>query len=110
MEDELGDDAADGKAALPEGTKIIHGLGGEEPFIVDSKRREKMLKSKKQMLKFKGKGERIVFDEEGIAHHPYRIQGEEDFRRDGSAEAQRQRAVKALFDPLGIMNPGRGVA
>ncbi|KAI0206371.1 ATP-dependent RNA helicase DBP4 [Astrocystis sublimbata] len=88
------DEAADGKATLPSGTKIIQGLGGEEPFIVDSKRREKMLKSKKQMLKFKGKGDHIVFDDEGTAQHPYRIQGEEDFQRDGSAEAQRQRFVE----------------
>lgn len=28
----------------------------------------------------------------------------------GAAEVARQRAVKALFDPLGIMNPGRGIA
>ncbi|KAI1170662.1 ATP-dependent RNA helicase DBP4 [Nemania sp. FL0916] len=92
-----GDDldiAADGEAILPTGTKVITGLGGEEPFIIDSKRREKMLKSKKQMLKFKGKGDRILFDEEGIAHHPYRIQGEETFERDGSAEAQRREFVE----------------
>ncbi|KAK5628409.1 hypothetical protein RRF57_004124 [Xylaria bambusicola] len=88
------DAVADDKAALPSGTKIIQGLGGEEPFIVDSKRREKMLKSKKKMLKFKGKGDHIVFDEEGVAHHPYRIQGEEDFKRDGSAEAQRRKFVE----------------
>ncbi|GAP84771.1 putative ATP-dependent RNA helicase DBP4 [Rosellinia necatrix] len=88
------DTAADDNATLPPGTKVIHGLGGEEPFIVDSNRREKMLKSKKKMLKFKGKGDRIVFDDEGIAHHPYRIQGEEDFKRDGSAEAQRQKFVE----------------
>ncbi|KAI1189972.1 ATP-dependent RNA helicase DBP4 [Nemania serpens] len=88
------DAAAIDKTLLPTGTKIIHGLGGDEPFIVDSKRREKMLKSKKQMLKFKGKGDRIVFDDEGVAHHPYRIQGEEDFKREGSAEAQRRRFVE----------------
>jgi glycolate oxidase len=28
----------------------------------------------------------------------------------GAAEVARQRAVKALLDPLGIMNPGRGIA
>lgn len=28
----------------------------------------------------------------------------------GADEVARQRAVKALFDPLGIMNPGRGIA
>jgi len=88
------DDAADGTTALPPGAKVIQGLGGDEPFIVDSKRREKMLKSKKKMLKFKGKGDRIVFDDDGVAHHPYRLIGEEDFKQDGSAEAQRQKFVE----------------
>ncbi|KAI1081707.1 DEAD-domain-containing protein [Whalleya microplaca] len=89
--DEL-DEEGDNK--LAPGTKIISGLGGEEPFVVDSKRREKMLKSKKQMLKFKGKGDKVVFDDDGVAHHPYRIKDEEDFIQDGSAEAQRQKFVE----------------
>ncbi|OTB09906.1 hypothetical protein K445DRAFT_323500 [Daldinia sp. EC12] len=92
-----GDDLneAEWSNGLAPGKKIITGLGGEEPFVVDSKRREKMLKSKKKMLKFKGKGDKVVFDDEGIAHHPYRIKGEEDFMRDGSAEAQRQKFVES---------------
>ncbi|KAI1335808.1 DEAD-domain-containing protein [Xylariaceae sp. FL0016] len=80
--------------ALPEGAKIIHGLGGEEPFIVDSKRREKMLQSKKKMLKFKGKGDKVVFDDEGNAQHPYKIKDVAEFEREGSAEAQRQKFVE----------------
>ncbi|KAI1386056.1 DEAD-domain-containing protein [Hypoxylon trugodes] len=90
--DDLDGETSDGPAP---GTKIIEGLGGEEPFVVDSKRREKMLKSKKKMLKFKGKGDKVVFDDEGVAHHPYKIQGEEDFIQDGSAEAQRQKFVES---------------
>ncbi|OTA95456.1 hypothetical protein M434DRAFT_393698 [Hypoxylon sp. CO27-5] len=88
------DDAKGGNGLVP-GTKIITGLGGEEPFVVDSKRREKMLKSKKKMLKFKGKGDKVVFDDDGTMHHPYRIKDEEDFIRDGSAEAQRQKFVES---------------
>ncbi|KAI0109744.1 DEAD-domain-containing protein [Daldinia grandis] len=88
------DDAEESNGLAP-GKKIITGLGGEEPFVVDSKRREKMLKSKKKMLKFKGKGDKVVFDDEGMAHHPYRIKGEEDFIQDGSAEAQRQKFVES---------------
>ncbi|KAI1410254.1 DEAD-domain-containing protein [Hypoxylon sp. FL1857] len=87
------DNAKGGNGLVP-GTKIITGLGGEEPFVVDSKRREKMLKSKKKMLKFKGKGDKVVFDDDGTMHHPYRIKDEEDFIRDGSAEAQRQKFVE----------------
>ncbi|KAI0016864.1 DEAD-domain-containing protein [Xylariomycetidae sp. FL0641] len=90
--DEL--DAAADDDAVPPGAKIIHGLGGEEPFVVDSKRREKMLKSKKQMLKFKGKGEKVVFDEEGVAHHPYRIKDEDQFKQEGAPELQRQKFVE----------------
>ncbi|KAI8956860.1 DEAD-domain-containing protein [Daldinia sp. FL1419] len=90
-----GDDLDEGDNGLALGKKIITGLGGEEPFVVDSKRREKMLKSKKKMLKFKGKGDKVVFDDEGIAHHPYRIKAEEDFVQDGPAEAQRQKFVES---------------
>ncbi|KAI0841378.1 DEAD-domain-containing protein [Hypoxylon sp. FL0890] len=90
-----GDDLDDGANGLVPGTKIITGLGGEEPFVVDSKRREKMLKSKKKMLKFKGKGDKVVFDDDGTVHHPYRIKDEEDFIRDGSADAQRQKFVES---------------
>lgn len=89
-----GDDL-DAKGNGLAGKKIITGLGGEEPFIVDSKRREKMLKSKKKMLKFKGKGDKVIFDEDGVAHHPYRIIDEDDFQADGSAEAQRQKFVES---------------
>ncbi|KAI1775436.1 DEAD-domain-containing protein [Hypoxylon cercidicola] len=89
-----GDDL-DGNGLVSGAKKIITGLGGEEPFVVDSKRREKMLKSKKKMLKFKGKGDKVVFDDDGVAHHPYRIIGEEDFQQDGSAEAQRQKFVES---------------
>ncbi|KAI2620585.1 DEAD-domain-containing protein [Hypoxylon sp. NC1633] len=90
-----GDDLDDGANGGLVGKKIITGLGGEEPFVVDSRRREKMLKSKKKMLKFKGKADKIVFDDEGEAHHPYRIKDEDDFKQDGSAEAQRQQFVES---------------
>lgn len=92
-----GDDFDDAQknSELAPGTKIITGLGGEEPFVVDSKRREKLLKSKKKMLKFKGKGDKIVFDDDGTAHHPYRIKDEDDFMQDGSAEAQRLKFVES---------------
>lgn len=81
---------------LAPGTKIITGLGGDQPLVVDSKRREKLLKSKKALLRFKGKGEKVVFDDDGVAHHPYRIKDEAEFRREGGdAEAQRRAFVEA---------------
>ncbi|KAI1089555.1 DEAD-domain-containing protein [Rostrohypoxylon terebratum] len=88
-------DGVEGENTPALGKKIIEGLGGEEPFVLDSKRREKMLKSKKKMLKFKGKGDKVVFDDDGVAHHPYRIKNEDDFIQDGSAEAQRQKFVES---------------
>ena len=95
--DDLDDAAAegqDGTAAAP-GTKIIRHLGGDQPLVVDSKRREKLLRSKKALLRFKGRGEKVVFDDEGEAHHPYRIRDEAAFRADGDAEAQRRAFVEA---------------
>ncbi|KAF5021339.1 hypothetical protein F66182_6624 [Fusarium sp. NRRL 66182] len=74
--------------------KIIEGLGGEEPFVVDSKRREKALKSKKKMLKYKGNSTKLVFDEDGNAHAVYELRDEDDFRGEGDAEAQRRKFVE----------------
>ncbi|KAI1327168.1 DEAD-domain-containing protein [Xylariaceae sp. FL0255] len=93
MKDEELDAVANSNGAKLSGANVID-LGGDQPLVIDSKRREKVLKSKKKMLKFMGKGDRILFDDEGIAHHPYRIKDEEDFRQDGSAEAQRQKFVE----------------
>ncbi|KAK6082541.1 DEAD/DEAH box helicase [Seiridium cupressi] len=77
--------------------KVIPIHGGQE-LVIDSKRREKLIKSKKQMLKYKGSGTRVVFDDDGEAHQLYELQGEDDFQREGSAEAQRQKFVQAEAD------------
>ncbi|EEU42958.1 uncharacterized protein NECHADRAFT_95387 [Fusarium vanettenii 77-13-4] len=82
------------KDAYKSTAKIIEGLGGEEPFIVDSKRREKALKSKKKMAKFKGNSTKLVFDEDGNAHAVYELQDEDDFRQEGPAEEQRRKFVE----------------
>ncbi|KAI5919808.1 P-loop containing nucleoside triphosphate hydrolase protein [Camillea tinctor] len=78
----------------PIGTKVLTGLGGDAPLVVDSKRREKLLQSKKKLLRFKGRPDKVVFDDDGTAHHPYRIKDEADFQRDGDAEDQRRRFVE----------------
>ncbi|KAF4339860.1 ATP-dependent RNA helicase DBP4 [Fusarium beomiforme] len=90
-DDELDDEANN---AFKSSAKIIEGLGGEEPFVVDSKRREKALKSKKKMLKFKGNSQKLVFDEDGNAHAIYELKGEEDFKGEGPAEEQRRKFVE----------------
>ena len=66
---------------------------GNLPIPVDSKRREKLLKSKKALLKFKGKGTKLVFDDEGEAHPIYELEDETKFREQGDAETQRERFV-----------------
>lgn len=79
-------------AAGPEG-KVIPGIS-TEPIVIDSKRKEKLLKSKKKLLKLKEKGSKIVFDDEGNPHQMYELEDEEVFRSRGPAEEQRAKFVE----------------
>ncbi|KAM0353292.1 hypothetical protein ACHAP4_008537 [Fusarium culmorum] len=88
------DDLDDEAGAYKSTAKIIDGLDGEEPFVVDSKRREKALKSKKKMLKFKGNSTKMVFDDDGNAHTVYELRDEDDFMGEGPAEEQRRKFVE----------------
>ncbi|KAJ5488494.1 ATP-dependent RNA helicase dbp4 [Penicillium diatomitis] len=72
------------------GAKVIQ-LDEKNQLIIDSKRREKLLKSKKKLLKFKGKGTRLVYDDEGNAHEVYEMEDEETFKSRGDADTQRER-------------------
>jgi ATP-dependent RNA helicase DDX10/DBP4 len=72
--------------------KVITGIG-DQPFVVDSNRRAKALMSKKKMLKFKGKGTKLVFDDDGQAHAIYELQDEDDFKKEGPVEEQRFKFV-----------------
>ncbi|KAJ2893844.1 ATP-dependent RNA helicase DBP4 [Zalerion maritima] len=67
------------------GPTILKHLG-PQPYVVDSKRREKALKSKKKLLKFKGNSTKTYFDEDGIAHPVYELQDEEDFEKEGPVD------------------------
>ena len=75
----------------PETAKVIPGLG-KTAIVIDSKRKEKLLKSKKKMLKLRDKGTKLVFDEQGDAHPIYELENEQQFQDQGPADAQ-----KALF-------------
>ncbi len=75
------------EAAAPK-AKVIEGLG-EKPIVIDSKRREKLLKSKKKLLKLKGHGTKLVYDSDGEAHEMYELEDEEDFKARGPADTQR---------------------
>ena len=67
---------------------------GEQELVIDSKRREKLLQSKKKLLKYRDKGTKLVFDDDGNAQPIYQLQGEEDFQKEGPAAEQRVRFVE----------------
>ncbi|KAG4443196.1 ATP-dependent RNA helicase dbp4 [Cadophora sp. M221] len=83
----------EGVAAAGPSARIIKGIS-KEPIVIDSKRREKMLTSKKQMLKLKEKGTKMVFDDDGVAHQLYELEDEDDFRKRGTAEDQRAKFLE----------------
>lgn len=86
------DCSGDDTDIAPSGTtKTIPGLG-KTPIVIDSKRKEKLLKSKKKMLKLRDKGTKLVFDDDGQAHPIYELENEDQFKQRGPADAQ-----KALF-------------
>ena len=93
--DTLDDDSADGEeAVLAPGAKVVHIPGAKDGIILDSKRREKLLKSKKKLLSLKGKGTKLVFDDEGNAHPLYEMGDEDEFKDAGAAEEQRKRFLE----------------
>ncbi|PKY04622.1 RNA helicase [Aspergillus campestris IBT 28561] len=73
--------------------KTVH-IDGKSELTIDSKRREKLLKSKKKLLKFKGKGKKLVYDEDGNAHEVYELEDEEQFRAKGDAKEQQARFLE----------------
>ncbi len=90
--DEGSSDDEEGASAAPT-AKVISGLG-KEPLVIDSKRREKLLKSKKKLVKLKDKGTTLVFEEEGAPHQMYELEDEDDFRKRGPAEIQRAKFLE----------------
>jgi ATP-dependent RNA helicase DDX10/DBP4 len=68
---------------------------GKSELVIDSHRREKLLKSKKKLSKYMEKGSKLVFDDEGNAHPIYELQGEDDFKREGPAEQLRREFVES---------------
>lgn len=91
----LNDDDLD-KAARSDGdgqVKVVD-FGGDQQLIIDSNRREKLLKSKKKLLKFKGHGQKLVFDDDGNAHPIYELVDEEEFKQQGPVEELRRQFVE----------------
>ncbi|KAB8297753.1 hypothetical protein EYC80_001554 [Monilinia laxa] len=86
-------DDSDGGVATGPLVKVIDGIS-KDPIVIDSKRKEKLLKSKKKLLKLKDRGTKMVFDEEGNPHQVYELEDEEDFRARGTAEEQRAKFLE----------------
>lgn len=64
-------------------------VDGKDPLLIDSKRREKLLGSKKKLLKYKGKATKLIYDDQGNAHEVYEMEDENQFKAKGDAEQQR---------------------
>lgn len=80
-------------------TKVFNGLG-KEPIVIDSKRKEKLLKSKKKMLKLREKGTKVVFDDEGQPHQIYELENEDQFKERGPAASQKVEFLEAEQERL----------
>ncbi|MBE7179901.1 MAG: hypothetical protein INR71_01630, partial [Terriglobus roseus] len=71
--------------------RLVHIDGAAAPLLVDSKRREKLLLSRKKLAKLKDKGVRTVFDDEGVAHPAHGLGDEAAFRAGGAGAARAER-------------------
>ena len=74
--------------ATHEASRLVTGPA-MNALTVDSKRREKLLKSKKKLLKFKERGKKLVYDDDGMAHEIYEMEGEDKFQAQGPSDAQK---------------------
>lgn len=67
----------------------------DEVLLIDSKRREKLLKSKKKLLKFKGHGAHLHFDDDDVPHEAEYYRREEEFAKSGRPDEQRDAFMEA---------------
>ncbi|KAE8551044.1 hypothetical protein EYB25_007277 [Talaromyces marneffei] len=74
--------------------KVVKLSDAAEPLIIDSKRREKLLQSKKKLLKYKGNSTKLIYDDDGVAHEVYELQDEDKFRAGGDAQTQRAKFLE----------------
>lgn len=80
--------------AVP-GGKVVNLAGASQPLVIDSNRREKLLKSKKKLLQFMEKGKKLIYDDAGNPHQVYELENEADFKARGLPEEQRQKFIAA---------------
>ena len=70
------------------------------PVTIDSKRKAKLVKSKKALLKLKPKGKKLVFDDSGVAHEIYELEPESQFQAQGPADSQKAKFLAAEQERL----------
>lgn len=83
-----------GKPKFGGEVKVVKLSDAAEPLIIDSKRREKLLQSKKKLLKYKGNSTKLIYDDDGVAHEVYELQDEDKFRAGGDAQTQRAKFLE----------------
>ncbi len=76
--------------AAPKKALTLSSNPSDSPLIIDSKRREKLLKSKKKLLQYKGHGSHLHFDDNDNPHEAEYYEREEEFRKKGQPEEQRE--------------------
>ena len=72
----------------------------EAPLTIDSKRKAKLVKSKKALLKLKPKGKKLVFDDSGTPHEIYELESESQFQAHGPADSQKAKFLAAEQERL----------
>ena len=87
-------DASGSDSEAGEGLPLRKLDSSKTPISVDSKRKERLLKSKKKILKLKEKGQKVVFDEEGNPHQIYELENEDQFKQRGPADAQKAKFLE----------------
>ena len=70
------------------------------PLTIDSKRKAKLLTSKKALLKLKPKGKKLIFDDAGTAHEIYELEPESQFQAQGPADSQKAKFLAAEQERL----------
>jgi ATP-dependent RNA helicase DDX10/DBP4 len=88
---DIDEEGEDGDIAVG---RVVHLEGASQPIVIDSHRREKLLKSKKKVAQLKDKGHKIVFDDDGNAHEMYELEDEDDFKARGLPEEQRKAFIE----------------
>ena len=96
---------SEAEESLPLARPISNTMVGKTPVNVDSKRKEKLLKSKKKLLKLKEKGHKLVFDEEGNPHQFYELENEDQFKQRGPADAQKTKFLEEQQARLQTADP-----